>query len=410
REAGAAFGRGDVYLERYLERPRHVEVQVLADAHGTVLHLGDRDCSVQRRHQKLVEEAPAFDLPAHVRAGLHEAALRLAREVGYVGAGTVEFLVDRHADRGGFYFLEMNTRLQVEHGVTEMVTGVDLVTAQLGIAAGDKLWFGQDDVTVDGHAVQARIAAEDPSAGFRPAPGAIEALRAPLGPWVRCDLGVEAGDAVAAEYDSMIGKVLACGPDRDTARRRLGAALDELRVGGVPTTAPYLRSVLERDAFVAGTHDTGSVERDWAPDPAATPPTPPTPPAAAEPAPPAAPTGPARPTRRVRIATDRGPVEIAIPGSAGSVRPARSDTASATTAGSVAPPTAPMDATVVDVPVRAGAAVAAGDVLVVLEAMKMEIEVRAPAAGTVVTVHVEPGSPVAAGTVLADVQPSPAAE
>ncbi|TCK22429.1 acetyl/propionyl/methylcrotonyl-CoA carboxylase subunit alpha [Pseudonocardia endophytica] len=393
REASAAFGRGDVYVERYLDRPRHVEVQILADAHGTVLHLGDRDCSVQRRHQKLIEEAPA-DLPSDVRSGLHAAAVRLAREVGYVGAGTVEFLVDG----AQFFFLEMNTRLQVEHGVTELVTGVDLVAAQLGVAAGDKLWFAQDDVTVDGHAIQARIAAEDPYAGFRPSPGTVRGLHLPLGPWVRCDLGVEAGDAVAPEYDSMFGKILARGPDRDSARRRLGAALDELLVDGVPTTAPYLRTVLDEETFVDGTHDTGSVERDWVP----------TTPPEARPAPaPASGRPEAGPrTRRVRIATDRGPVEIAIPSRADRSERIQQGSSGVGGATSGAAPTAPMDATVVDVPVAAGAAVSAGDVLVVLEAMKMEIEVRAPVDGTLTAVHVSSGASVAAGTVLADVTPA----
>ena len=387
REAGAAFGRPEVYLERYLDRPRHVEVQVLADAHGGVVPLGDRDCSVQRRHQKLVEEAPAPDLPAHVRSGLHESALRLAREVGYVGAGTVEFLVAGEE----YFFLEMNTRLQVEHGVTELVTGIDLVAAQLAVAGGEKLWFGPDDVRISGHAIQARIAAEDPWSGFRPAPGVVSGLRLPQGPWVRCDFGVLAGDRVPAEYDSMIGKVLARGPDRETARRRLAAALDELRVQGVPTTGPYLRWVLDRAEFVAGTHDTGSVERDWPPDPGARPD-------------PGMPAGPW--VRRVRIATDHGPVEIDVPiasppaGAPSTTRPARAGGPAAGTAGADAPPSAPMDATVVAVPVAVGAEVAAGEVLVVLEAMKMEIEIRAAGAGTVTAVHVTPGSPVAAGAVL----------
>ena len=195
REAAAAFGRGEVFLERHVARARHVEVQILADHHGAVAVLGDRDCTVQRRHQKLLEEAPAPDLPDAVRTELHEASRRLAAAVGYRGAGTVEFLVDR--DTGAPAFLEMNTRLQVEHGVTEMVTGVDLVVAQLRIADGERLDPCSGTVDVRGHAVQARIAAEDPWEDFRPAPGRVAALTLPSGPWVRCDLGVEAGDAVA---------------------------------------------------------------------------------------------------------------------------------------------------------------------------------------------------------------------
>jgi acetyl-CoA/propionyl-CoA carboxylase biotin carboxyl carrier protein len=404
REAGAAFGRPEVHLERYLGRPRHVEVQVLADAHGNVVHLGDRDCSVQRRHQKLIEEAPAPDLPAGVRDRLRDDAARLAREVGYLGAGTVEFLV--LPATGEYFFLEMNTRLQVEHGVTEMVTGLDLVAAQLAVAGGEKLWFTQDDVRLDGHAIQARIAAEDPWESFRPAPGRVATLVPPQGPWVRCDMGIESGDAVAAEYDSMFGKVLARGPDRDTARRRLIAALDELRVDGVPTTAPYLRGVLASAEFAAAVHDTGSLERDWAPDPALRP---------AAPQAPGAPTPDPRPARRVRIATDRGPVEVAIYGVAPahdtgvtlSDRPGRADVSVGRAADSAgAPPTAPMDATVVAVAVAQGAAVAPGDVLVVLEAMKMEIEVRSEITGTVEELHVTAGASVAAGTVLAEVTPA----
>ncbi|MEW2502432.1 MULTISPECIES: biotin carboxylase N-terminal domain-containing protein [unclassified Amycolatopsis] len=399
REAGAAFGRPEVHLERYLQPVRHVEVQVFGDAHGTVVHLADRDCSVQRRHQKLIEEAPAFGLPDRVRTALREAAVALAGEVGYVGAGTVEFLV--LPETGEFFFLEMNTRLQVEHGVTELVTGLDLVTAQLRVALGEPLPFTQDDVVVRGHAIQARIAAEDPSAGFRPAPGTVTGLALPLGPGIRNDFGVEAGDAVPAMYDSLFGKVLAHGTDRDTARRRLVGALGELRVAGPPTTAPYLRTILESASFTEGRHDTGSVEREWVP--AAAPPGP-----AAPPDPPAAATN-AVPARLVRIATDRGPVEIAVYGRAArpgvvaalSERPAR-DSGSGSTAGATAggPPTAPMDATVVEVRVELGQEIAAGDVVAVLEAMKMEMQVRTDVGGVVGTVLVSAGTSVAAGAPL----------
>ncbi|HEY5760587.1 MAG TPA: biotin carboxylase N-terminal domain-containing protein, partial [Steroidobacter sp.] len=211
REANAAFGRGEVYLERYIASARHVEVQILADAHGNVVHLGDRDCSVQRRHQKLIEEAPAPALPESLRSAVALAAIRLAKDVAYRSAGTVEFLVDVASER--FYFLEMNTRLQVEHGVTELVTGIDIVAEQIRIARGEALRFSQSDVRIHGHAMQARIAAEDPWESFQPRPGRIETLSLPQGPWLRLDFGVEAGDTVVSHYDSMFGKVQSWGPD-----------------------------------------------------------------------------------------------------------------------------------------------------------------------------------------------------
>jgi len=401
REAAAAFGRGEVFLERHVARARHVEVQILADHHGAVAVLGDRDCTVQRRHQKLLEEAPAPDLPDALRTELHAAARRLAAAVGYRGAGTVEFLVDR--DTGAPAFLEMNTRLQVEHGVTEMVTGVDLVVAQLRIADGeplDEILGGavlDGGVVVRGHAVQARIAAEDPWEGFRPAPGRITALTLPSGPWVRCDLGVEAEDAVPGAYDSLLGKVHAWGPDRATACARLAAALDDLVLTGVPTTAPYLRAVLDRPDHAAMEHDTGSVERDWAPGPAARP----------------EPTREPATARAVHLATDRGALTLRVPrhragatGAAAAValRPERSGpVAGSTPAGD---PVAPMDATVVEVVVAPGDDVDAGAVLLVLEAMKMELPVRASRATRVDVVHVAPGDRVTAGSPLVAVTPA----
>ena len=380
REAAAAFGRGEVFLERHVARARHVEVQVLADHHGAVAVLGDRDCTVQRRHQKLLEEAPAPDLP--VRTELHEAARRLAAAVGYRGAGTVEFLLDR--DTGAPAFLEMNTRLQVEHGVTEMVTGVDLVVAQLRLAAGEHLSAVAERIDARGHAVQARIAAEDPGAGFRPTPGRVTALTLPAGPWVRADLGVEAGDDVPGAYDSLVGKVLAWGPDRATAVTRLAGALDDLVVTGVSTTGPYLRTVLDRPEYLAASHDTGSVERDWAPTPERAPLT-------------------TAGVRTVRLATDRGPLDLRVPRHRGeatveaAAAPATVGTPAAATTGD---PVAPMDATVVDVAVEAGDDIAAGAVLVVLEAMKMELPVRAPHAARVDAVRVAPGDRVTAGSAL----------
>ena len=387
REAAASFGRSEVHLERYLERPRHVEVQVVGDTHGTILHLGDRDCSVQRRHQKLIEEAPAPGLGPSLRQALADAAVTLARTVGYVGAGTVEFLV--LPVTGEFFFLEMNTRLQVEHGVTELVTGLDLVATQLRVAAGEALAFTRDDVVIRGHAIQARIAAEDPWDGFRPAPGRVDALVLPHGPGVRNDFGLAHEGVVAPEYDSMFGKVLAHGSDRESARRRLIGALDELHVDGIPTTAPYLRSVLDSASFTAATHDTGSVAREWVPDPTS------------RPRPPAPQDGGRR--RRVRIATDRGVVEVDVHGGGprAVTRAARATgVPAASRAAAGGPAVAPMDATVVEIRVGAGQQVAAGDVVAVLEAMKMEMEIRTDVAGEVTAVLVEAGAPVAAGSPL----------
>ncbi|MEX2504757.1 MAG: acetyl-CoA carboxylase biotin carboxylase subunit, partial [Egicoccus sp.] len=213
REAKAAFGRGECYLERYLERPRHIEIQVLGDLDGTLIHLGERDCSLQRRHQKLVEEAPAAGISQDLRDRIGTAAIEVAREMGYFNAGTCEFLLD--SDNETFYFLEMNTRLQVEHPVTEMVTGVDLAQAQLKIASGDGMGITQDDVKLTGHAIEARINAEEPATNFMPTPGLITELRPPLGPWVRFDTGAESGYEVPRDYDSMIAKLIVWGADRD---------------------------------------------------------------------------------------------------------------------------------------------------------------------------------------------------
>jgi acetyl-CoA carboxylase biotin carboxylase subunit len=247
QEALAAFGDGTVYLERYVERARHVEVQVLADKHGNVVHLGERDCSVQRRHQKLIEEAPAADLPRHLIEGIRSAAVELARELRYVGAGTVEFLVD--VDRDSFTFLEINARVQVEHPVTEMVTGVDVVRQQLRIAAGEPLGFGQEDVHLDGHAIECRINAENPRAGFAPSPGTITEWTPPAGEGIRVDTFVEVGAAIPPYYDSMVAKVIVRGRDRATAIDLMRRALDRTRVGGVATTAALHRELLAHPEF-----------------------------------------------------------------------------------------------------------------------------------------------------------------
>jgi acetyl-CoA carboxylase biotin carboxylase subunit len=257
-EAGAAFGDTSVYLERAVVEPRHVEIQVLADAHGSVVHLGERECSIQRRHQKLVEEAPSPCVDAGLRARMGEAACRVARAAGYVNAGTVEFLVD--ADRS-FYFLEMNTRLQVEHPVTEMVTGIDLVREQLRIAAGEPLGYAQQDVTWRGWAIECRINAEDPFGGWLPSPGLITGLRAASGPWVRDDSGAYAGYTVPRWYDTLLAKLIVWGADRDAAVERMIRALSEYEVVGVRTTIPVLERIVAHPDFRAGRLSTAFLER-----------------------------------------------------------------------------------------------------------------------------------------------------
>ena len=254
-EARAAFGDDAMLLERFVDRGRHVEVQVLADHHGNVVHLFDRDCSIQRSNQKLVEEAPAPNLPAATRRAMLDQSVALARHIGYRGAGTVEFIYDAAADRA--WFLEMNTRLQVEHPVTEMVTGIDLVAWQLRVAAGERLGFDQEDLRCTGHAVEARIAAEDPAAGYRPQTGTVAGYDEPSGDGIRVDSGIAAGSVVTPYYDSMLAKVIAHGPDRDAARRRLRTALSVLRVDGVRTNRAFLAEVLELAPFRDGTHSTG---------------------------------------------------------------------------------------------------------------------------------------------------------
>jgi len=259
-EAKGAFGDERVYIEKLVVGPRHVEIQVLADVHGHTVHLFERECSVQRRHQKVVEEAPSTILTPDVRAEMGAAAVAAARACGYVGAGTVEFLLD--AGRR-FYFLEMNTRLQVEHPVTEWVTGVDLVAEQLRIAEGEPLGYTQEDLRVNGHAVECRVYAEDVVSGFLPDPGVLLRHRPPSGPGVRVDAGVEEGDEVAMHYDPMIAKVTAWGPTRDAALDRMERALGEYDIAGVHTTIPFCRFVVGHHAFRAGDFDTGFVERHY---------------------------------------------------------------------------------------------------------------------------------------------------
>jgi propionyl-CoA carboxylase alpha chain len=259
REAVASFGDDRVFLERYVAHSRHIEIQILGDAHGNLVHLGERECSIQRRHQKVVEESPAAVLDADDRNAMGAAARQLADGIGYRSAGTVEFLVDDAS--GEFFFLEVNTRLQVEHAVTEEVTGIDLVREQLRIAAGEPLGYGQNDVTFDGHAIEVRLYAEDPSAGFLPATGTLEAWEPADEPAVRWDTGVTAGSVVGVDFDPMLAKVVAHGPTRAEAAGRLALALERMHLGGVTTNRDFLAATLRHEAFLAGDTTTDFIER-----------------------------------------------------------------------------------------------------------------------------------------------------
>jgi len=375
REAAAAFGDGACYLERFFPRPRHVEVQVLADTHGTIVHLGERDCSVQRRHQKLVEEAPSPGLPDDIARRLRAWAVAVAKACGYVGAGTVEFLWDPAS--GGAWFLEMNTRIQVEHPITEQVTGVDIVAAQLRVAAGEPLGLTQDEVRVRGHAVECRINAEDPARGFLPTPGPITALRWPGGPGVRVDAGYEAGDSVPAFYDDLLGKLVAWGPDRERAIARLRAALDDLAVEGVASTAPALARVLDAADFRAARHWTTWLEE--ALDLGGL-----------------APAGPAGddPDLTVTAGGRTWPVRLYR-------HPPRAAGGAAGAGGLVA---SPLAGTLARVEVAEGQRVAQGELLAVVEAMKMETPLLAPFSATVVGVRCAVGGPVAAGQIVVELR------
>ncbi len=262
-EAEAAFGNDGLYMEKFIKKPRHVEIQILADRSGNVVHLGERDCSVQRRHQKLLEESPSPAINSSLRKQMGNAAIAAAKSISYEGAGTVEFLVD---DDNNFYFMEMNTRIQVEHPVTEMVTGVDLIAEQIKIAGGDNLEFTQDDIQLNGHAIECRINAEDPSHNFRPSPGKITGWLPPGGPGVRVDSHVYTGYEIPPFYDSLIGKLIVWGKDRNTAIKRMNRALNECAVTGIPTTINFHLSLLNKRKFMEGKIHTKYVEEELLPN------------------------------------------------------------------------------------------------------------------------------------------------
>ncbi|MCJ8504571.1 ATP-grasp domain-containing protein [Kocuria flava] len=387
REARGAFGREECFLERFLDRPRHVEAQVLADAHGQVVVLGTRDCSLQRRHQKLVEEAPAPFLTDDQRTRIHEAAAGIFREAGYVGVGTAEFLV---APDGLISFLEVNTRLQVEHPITEEVYGVDLVRAQLDVAAGRPLPVTRTPAP-RGHAIEFRVNAEDPGRGFLPSGGTVEAVDAPTGPGVRLDSGVRAGSRVATTFDSLLLKLVVSAPTREQALVRARTALRELRVHGVATTVPFHRTVLDEPAFAGG--DGLGVWTTWIEDELAPRLAPDTEYARAGEA------GRTRFTvdvdgRRVRIGLPEALAAAlsAAPGAAAAPAPAAAEDGAVT---------APFAGTLVSWLVEAGQEVEAGQDVAVLEAMKTETRVAAPRTGRVGELLAEPGESVAADQVLA---------
>lgn len=263
REALAAFGDGRVFIEKYIDEPKHIEFQILGDEHGNYVHLFERECSIQRRHQKVIEEAPSPSVSPDLRARMAEAAIEAGRSCGYVGAGTVEFLLSR---TGEFYFMEMNTRLQVEHPVTEWITGVDLVAEQIHVAQGAPLRFRQDDLHIRGHSIECRVYAEDPASGFLPDPGQLRVHRLPAGPGVRVDAGVEEGGTVQIHYDPMISKLTTWGQDRQKAIARMIRAIDEYEIAGVETTLPFCRFVLQHHDFVSGAFSTHFVDRHFRPE------------------------------------------------------------------------------------------------------------------------------------------------
>ena len=392
REAQAYFSNPEVYLERYLERPRHIEVQVLGEPSGTILAFPERDCSLQRRHQKLVEESPSPALKPAVREAIMEAAARVSKQVGYENAGTCEFLLD--ADGETFYFLEMNTRLQVEHPVTELVTGIDLVRGQLLVAAGDPLDFDQGDISLSGHAIECRVNAENPAKNFMPAPGAIGHYREPAGPGVRVDSGTEPNAVIPQAYDPLVSKLITYGANREEARRRMLRALDEYEIEGIKTTIPFHSLMLADQRFVTGDYHTGTVEREMDLSVLKEAPVPKPKPGEREIVERqfAVEVNGKRFDVRARERLDSlvQPRKPKPPKSAGAMGGAGTDTL-----------VAPMQGTIVKVLVKEGQEVQAGEAVCVLEAMKMENSILAQASGKVESIKVEPGQSVQGGAPLA---------
>jgi acetyl-CoA/propionyl-CoA carboxylase biotin carboxyl carrier protein len=396
REGQAYFADASVYVERYLENPRHVEVQVLADGHGNVIHLGERDCTIQRRHQKLVEETPSPAVDAGLRERIGEIAVEAARAVGYRSAGTIEGLLSRE---GEYFFLEMNTRIQVEHTVTEMATGLDLIREQVLIAAGEPLSLRQEDVHLTGHVIECRINAEDPANGFLPSPGRITSYREPGGPGVRVDSGVTAGSEVPGLYDPLVAKLIVHGVDREHARQRMLRALAEFEIGGITTLLGFHRALLAHPCFVEGTTCHGVVESEELAQRAAeeqlshqkT-----TVPARSDGAP--------RRARRLTLELDgrRYEVEALVPEPpyAELARRRRERVAAGAHTGAKDAVVTPMQGTVLAVEVAEGDEVQPGQVICVVEAMKMENEITAHRAGLVTELAVEAGQAVSHGQIL----------
>jgi acetyl-CoA/propionyl-CoA carboxylase biotin carboxyl carrier protein len=407
-EALKGFGRSECYLERYLTWPRHVEMQIIGDTHGNTVWVGERDCSAQRRHQKLVEESPAPNFPDEIRQAMGDAAVRVAKACGYYNAGTVEFLYQD----GEFFFLEMNTRLQVEHPVTEAITGLDLVAEQINVASGGHLSFNQDDIERRGHAIEVRVNAENPAGGkFLPSPGKITKLRAPDGIFTRWDGGYESGDEVSQYYDNLVGKLITWGRDREEARKRMLRAIAEFEIEGIATTNPAHVAILSHPDFINGEHSTKWVEEKLDLSDVAAP------------APVAPPTeeGEAPKVRKdvdvevngkrfsVSMWVDDQPVVATAAGGGGGAargarpKPAASSAASGGAAGA-GHVTVPMQGTIVKVLVAVGDAVEIGQAVAVLEAMKMENQINAEKAGTIKEIKVTAGQSVGAGDVIIEIE------